>query len=323
MRESRVNEQCDPAERIVLPRLLDVLAETQQKRGPNPIFAAVDIQDAFNNVPLWHPAVRLVSPSCARTMVSRGKFLVPEVLKQQRRLALPTTWWKAHKRRMVSRLHSHRQTPGPGDRVEQWGTQVHRSQRQRFQGSPLIALASAFSCLARGHRLHFSDIRAAPLANPHALSVETAQTPKAIERSLPSSHSGEAREPRETIHLPEEMIDEINQPSADAEHTREFVANAPLRGKVHRVVAHSPELHAHHRRSKRGWYFGRGMKSYALLTMIRQGRVCQICFSSETGPCEDDPPCHLAHLPPRNTDDAGKHVLQAGFNCAGSTKSVG
>lgn len=53
MRESRVNDKCDPAERIILPRLMDVVAETlrKQKAHELPTFAAVDIQDAFHNIP--------------------------------------------------------------------------------------------------------------------------------------------------------------------------------------------------------------------------------------------------------------------------------
>ena len=53
MRESGVNDKCDPAERIVLPRLMDVVSETlkKQKDEQLPTFAAIDIQDAFHNVP--------------------------------------------------------------------------------------------------------------------------------------------------------------------------------------------------------------------------------------------------------------------------------
>ena len=53
MRESGVNDKCDPAERIVLPRLMDVVSETLKKQKDNqlPTFAAIDIQDAFHNVP--------------------------------------------------------------------------------------------------------------------------------------------------------------------------------------------------------------------------------------------------------------------------------
>lgn len=53
MRESKVNSRCDPAERIILPRLLDVVSETLTFQANNlkPVFAAIDIQDAFHNVP--------------------------------------------------------------------------------------------------------------------------------------------------------------------------------------------------------------------------------------------------------------------------------
>eukprot|EP00434_Breviolum_minutum_P038994 symbB.v1.2.034605.t1/scaffold4499.1/size38882/7 len=53
MRESKVNSRCDPAERIILPRLLDVVSETLtfQANYLKPVFAAIDIQDAFHNVP--------------------------------------------------------------------------------------------------------------------------------------------------------------------------------------------------------------------------------------------------------------------------------
>ena len=53
MRESKVNSRCDPAERIILPRLLDVVHDALGviRSGGNPTFAVVDIQDAFHNVP--------------------------------------------------------------------------------------------------------------------------------------------------------------------------------------------------------------------------------------------------------------------------------
>ena len=53
MRESKVNDRCDPAERIVLPRLMDIVLETvsKQRNMEQPTFAAVDIQDAFHNIP--------------------------------------------------------------------------------------------------------------------------------------------------------------------------------------------------------------------------------------------------------------------------------
>ena len=53
MRESKVNDRCDPAERIVLPRLMDIVLETvsKQRNMEQPTFAVVDIQDAFHNIP--------------------------------------------------------------------------------------------------------------------------------------------------------------------------------------------------------------------------------------------------------------------------------
>ena len=53
LRESGVNLRCDTAERIVLPRLLDVVQETLEaiRNDQEPIFAAIDIRDAFHNVP--------------------------------------------------------------------------------------------------------------------------------------------------------------------------------------------------------------------------------------------------------------------------------
>eukprot|EP00435_Cladocopium_sp_Y103_P026794 s2314_g6.t1 len=53
LRESGVNERCDPAERVVLPRLLDVVLDTLRvlRKEGTATFAAVDIQDAFHNVP--------------------------------------------------------------------------------------------------------------------------------------------------------------------------------------------------------------------------------------------------------------------------------
>jgi hypothetical protein len=53
MRESGVNTRCNPAERILLPRLLDVVHDTLNilRNGGSPSYAAVDIQDAFHNIP--------------------------------------------------------------------------------------------------------------------------------------------------------------------------------------------------------------------------------------------------------------------------------
>ena len=80
MRESKVNERCDPAERIILPRLLDVVTETidLQAKGEKPIFAAIDIQDAFHNV----PSGKDKKYTAARCEMEDGqdKFIVYDVL---------------------------------------------------------------------------------------------------------------------------------------------------------------------------------------------------------------------------------------------------
>lgn len=53
MRESGVNQRCDPSERILLPRLMDAVHDALDlmRAGKTPILAAVDIADAFHNVP--------------------------------------------------------------------------------------------------------------------------------------------------------------------------------------------------------------------------------------------------------------------------------
>ena len=53
LRESKVNRRCDQGERVVLPRLLDVVSDLKSlaEQGTPPLLAAVDIQDAFHNVP--------------------------------------------------------------------------------------------------------------------------------------------------------------------------------------------------------------------------------------------------------------------------------
>ena len=49
LRDSGVNEQCDPAERVMLPRLLDVVHDIVNalRSGGEAVLAAVDIQDAL------------------------------------------------------------------------------------------------------------------------------------------------------------------------------------------------------------------------------------------------------------------------------------
>ena len=53
LRESGVNRKCDQSERIVLPRLLDLVHSCLKlmREGKRPILAAADIEDAFHNVP--------------------------------------------------------------------------------------------------------------------------------------------------------------------------------------------------------------------------------------------------------------------------------
>ena len=75
LRESGVNLKCDAAERIVLPRLLDVVHGTLHaiREGKQPIFAAVDIRDAFHNVPAGADRKYTVASA-------DGKFIVYNVL---------------------------------------------------------------------------------------------------------------------------------------------------------------------------------------------------------------------------------------------------
>ena len=53
LRQSGLNNKCNPAERVVLPRLLDVVTDSLRllKTEGAVTFAAVDIKDAFHNVP--------------------------------------------------------------------------------------------------------------------------------------------------------------------------------------------------------------------------------------------------------------------------------
>ena len=53
LRESKVNQRCDQAERVILPRLLDVVQDSLHliRENEDPILVAVDIQDAFHNIP--------------------------------------------------------------------------------------------------------------------------------------------------------------------------------------------------------------------------------------------------------------------------------
>ena len=53
LRESKVNQRCDQAERVILPRLLDAAHDCLHliREGEDPILVAVDIQDAFHNIP--------------------------------------------------------------------------------------------------------------------------------------------------------------------------------------------------------------------------------------------------------------------------------
>lgn len=53
MRESGVNELCSQGERIILPKLIDVVEDALDiyKRGGRPCFLAIDIRGAFHTVP--------------------------------------------------------------------------------------------------------------------------------------------------------------------------------------------------------------------------------------------------------------------------------
>ena len=53
LKESSVNKACNQGERIILPRLLDVVASllAAYKRGRSPYLAGVDVRDAFMNIP--------------------------------------------------------------------------------------------------------------------------------------------------------------------------------------------------------------------------------------------------------------------------------
>ena len=53
LKESGVNRKCDQSERIVLPRLLDLVHSCLKlmREGREPILTTADIQDAFHNVP--------------------------------------------------------------------------------------------------------------------------------------------------------------------------------------------------------------------------------------------------------------------------------
>ena len=91
MRESGVNQRCDPSERILLPRLMDAVHDALDlmRAGKTPILAAVDIADAFHNV----PAGRDKKYTMAFTEMESGKrhFVLYDVLVFGSRSS-PTIW---------------------------------------------------------------------------------------------------------------------------------------------------------------------------------------------------------------------------------------
>ena len=91
MRESGVNQRCDPSERILLPRLMDAVHDALDlmRAGKTPILAAVDIADAFHNV----PAGRDKKYTMALTEMENGKrhFVLYDVLVFGSRSS-PTIW---------------------------------------------------------------------------------------------------------------------------------------------------------------------------------------------------------------------------------------
>lgn len=59
MRESGVNKLCSQGERLLLPKISDVIADALEvyKRGGKPQLLAVDIRDAFHNIPAGKDSV--------------------------------------------------------------------------------------------------------------------------------------------------------------------------------------------------------------------------------------------------------------------------
>ena len=53
LRESKANELCNQGERIILPRILDAVHDGLEifRKGGHPSFLAVDVRDAFHNIP--------------------------------------------------------------------------------------------------------------------------------------------------------------------------------------------------------------------------------------------------------------------------------
>ena len=80
LKESKVNEKCEPGERVVLPRLMDAVRDCEHllRKKREPVFVAVDIQDAFHNV----PAASDKRFTAARAEMENGKeaFIIYDVL---------------------------------------------------------------------------------------------------------------------------------------------------------------------------------------------------------------------------------------------------
>ncbi len=133
-------------------------------------------------------------------------------------------------------------------------------------------------------------VRSAPLASLHELSLESAQCPDrhSLQKEVPTREEPTLDEAPKVVQLSEEMIEESLEDWISAECSKDFVSNAAAKGKVHRVIAHAPDLHPRHWRTKCGWYFGRGMTSYMMHAEQPQGHACKICFSLHQDPKEDD-----------------------------------
>ena len=91
MRESGINCKCDPSERITLPRLTDAVHDALDlmREGESPVLAAVDIQDAFHNIPAGED--KKFTMALAEMEDRKNHFIVYDVLVFGSKSS-PTVW---------------------------------------------------------------------------------------------------------------------------------------------------------------------------------------------------------------------------------------
>ena len=121
-------------------------------------------------------------------------------------------------------------------------------------------------------------VRSAPLSSLSNLASTNSIAAAKRELQALAANPGKPilEDPTSLVPVDHDMVTESLPPPSTNKTSREFVQNIASQGIIHEVLVKGDDIHPREWRSRCGWYFGRGLTTYTLSSLLPNGRMCKV-----------------------------------------------